>query len=195
MNVTGFIVFVVLVLAAVAAAGVVLAAKRRHRSEQLQERFGPEYEREVEQQGDRKAAETRLADVIERRGQFEVRPLGPQEREGFRQRWLAVQGAFVDDPRAAVRDADRLVAEVMQERGYPVDDFNTKIDMVAADHPALAGHYRAAHAVGEAPEAHGTEAHRRAFVHYRALFAELLGQDPRGRHAATVTSEATPRPE
>lgn len=33
----------------------------------------------------------------------------------FRQRWPSVQGAFVDDPKAAVTEADRLVAEVIQD--------------------------------------------------------------------------------
>ncbi len=37
-----------------------------------------------------------------------------EERSSFRQRWADAQGRFVDDPRAAVRDADALVAEVMQ---------------------------------------------------------------------------------
>jgi hypothetical protein len=34
--------------------------------------------------------------------------------EKFRTRWLAVQSNFVDDPKAAVRDADDLVADVIQ---------------------------------------------------------------------------------
>lgn len=37
---------------------------------------------------------------------------GPLDR--FRERWPQVQGAFVDDPRNAVAEADRLVAEVIQ---------------------------------------------------------------------------------
>ena len=34
--------------------------------------------------------------------------------EKFRTRWLAVQSNFVDDPKAAVREADDLVADVIQ---------------------------------------------------------------------------------
>ncbi|MFF0049081.1 hypothetical protein [Streptomyces sp. NPDC005498] len=40
--------------------------------------------------------------------------LGPEEAEAFKSKWQAVQTAFVDDPREAVRTADALVAEVMQ---------------------------------------------------------------------------------
>ena len=34
--------------------------------------------------------------------------------EKFRTRWLAVQSNFVDDPKAAVKEADDLVADVIQ---------------------------------------------------------------------------------
>jgi hypothetical protein len=34
--------------------------------------------------------------------------------EKFRTRWLAIQSKFVDDPKASVRDADDLVADVIQ---------------------------------------------------------------------------------
>jgi hypothetical protein len=34
--------------------------------------------------------------------------------EKFRTRWLAIQGKFVDDPSASVKEADNLVADVIQ---------------------------------------------------------------------------------
>ncbi|MFG3114597.1 hypothetical protein ACGF4C_09385 [Streptomyces sp. NPDC048197] len=40
--------------------------------------------------------------------------LAPDDAEGFRDRWQAIQTTFVDDPREAVHAADALVAEVMQ---------------------------------------------------------------------------------
>ncbi|MGZ4609080.1 MAG: hypothetical protein ACXV2H_02335 [Actinomycetes bacterium] len=195
MNVTGIVILLVLVLLAVGAVALILAAKRRARSEELQGRFGPEYDRAIDEHGDRKAAESHLADVADRRDALEIRDLAPEERERFSHRWLAVQTAFVDDPSGAVRDADHLVAEVMRERGYPVDDFDTKVDMVAADHPLVAEHYRAAHTVGSRVKEHGTEDQRQAFVHYRALFAELLDDGDHGRHADGVnrSADASPR--
>ena len=98
---------------------------------------------------------------------------------GLRSRWDDVQAAFVDDPPGAVGDADRLVIQVMRERGYPVDDFDQRAADISVDHPNVVEHYRAAHTLHLAQE-HGdigTEAEREAFVHYRALFDKLLETD------------------
>jgi hypothetical protein len=39
--------------------------------------------------------------------------LSTDEAESFRSRWQAIQAEFVDEPRRAAEDADRLVAELM----------------------------------------------------------------------------------
>ncbi|MCP2168370.1 hypothetical protein LX83_005248 [Goodfellowiella coeruleoviolacea] len=39
---------------------------------------------------------------------------GEDELDKFRSRWQRLQASFVDDPKRAVRDADELVADVMQ---------------------------------------------------------------------------------
>lgn len=36
------------------------------------------------------------------------------EEESFRQRWSAIQGSFVDSPRAAVQNAEELVGDTVQ---------------------------------------------------------------------------------
>jgi hypothetical protein len=46
--------------------------------------------------------------------------------------------------------------------------------MVAADHPEVVEHYRAAHTIAGRRQDQTTEDQRRAFMHYRALFAALL---------------------
>ena len=84
-----------------------------------------------------------------RRDKAEIRELRPEERERYSARWTDVQAAFVDDPVTATRDADDLVGKVMRDRGYPVDDVENRADLVATDHAELAGHYRAAHEVGQ----------------------------------------------
>jgi hypothetical protein len=93
-----------------------------------------------------------------------------------------VQSEFVDRPGSALDDADRLVTDVMHDRGYPVEDFGERAELVAADHPQVVEHYRAAHAARQAHRGHpgdsDTEELRQAFVHYRALFDELV----QGRH-------------
>lgn len=174
MSGASIVVLVVLVLLALVAAGLVLGWQRKRRRAGLQDRFGPEYERAVEEEGDRGQAEKRLADVADRRDRLEIRELEPAERQAYTQQWTTVQAAFVDHPAAAARDADRLVESVMRERGYPVDDFETRAEMVSVDHPDVVDHYRAAHAVGGRSGAANTEELRQAFVHYRALFDVLV---------------------
>lgn len=188
MNATGAVILLVLVVLAIVAVAMIMSAKRRRRTEDLQGRFGPEYDRAVDAHGDQKSAESHLADVAERRDELDVRDLSEAESEAYGRQWTAVQATFVDDPAGAVGDADRLVGEVMRERGYPVDDFDTKSDMVAADHPEIAEHYRRAHAVGSRVDDHGTEDQRQAFVHYRALFDELLS----GGRSTSVSSAEPP---
>ena len=63
---------------------------------------------------------------------------------------------------------------------YPVDDFGTRADMVAVDHPEVVQDYRDAsdarrrHHDSDGVES-TTEELRRAMVHYRALFERLVG--------------------
>lgn len=185
MSGTTTVVVIVLVLLAVVALAGVWAARRRREREVLRERFGPEYDRAVEHSGSRREAEHRLADVAHRRDRAEIRDLDAAERERYSRRWTAVQADFVDDPVQATRDADDLLGRVMRDRGYPLDEVDDRADLVATDHAELAGHYRAAHAVGARAEQAGTEELRQAFVHYKALFVELLAEPP-GRHGQGV---------
>ena len=76
------VVLIILVLLIVVVLGVVLS--RRRRSSQLQEHFGPEYERSVSATGDRRAAEAELAERRQRREEFDVRDLRLEERGCFR---------------------------------------------------------------------------------------------------------------
>ena len=175
MSTTGVVVLVVvLVLAAVAAA--VLVMRRQRERDALRERFGQEYDRAVDEHGDRRTAEKKLADVAEQHDKLTVRELAPAERDRYTRLWMEVQAAFVDDPVAATRDADRLVEAVMRDRGYPVEDFETQAHMIAVDHPDVVSHYRAAHAVGLRSDEASTEELRQAFVHYRELFEEMLSE-------------------
>ena len=137
------VVLIILVLLVVVVLGVVLS--RRRRSSQLQEHFGPEYERSVSATGDRRAAEAELAERRQRREEFDVRDLRPEERDRFRDSWNEIQRGFVDDPRQSLKSADLLVAEVMRARGYPVDDdFDRRADDLSVDHPRVVQHYREA---------------------------------------------------
>lgn len=168
------VVLVLVVVLAVVGARVV----QQSRSRSLQQRFGPEYDRLVEEEGgDRKRAEAELTELAERRDALEITDLAPDTRRAYAEEWRVVQERFIDEPRQTVADADALVQRVMADRGYPVDELDDRIDMVAVDHPELAENYRAAHAI----QAHGedevsTDDLRDAFRRYRELFAELLAE-------------------
>jgi hypothetical protein len=161
----------------------------RQRSRHLKEKFGPEYGATVEERGDRRAAESELREREQLRERLEITSLTDRQRERYGREWEEVQAAFVDDPSRAVADADRLVAEVMRERGYPVDDFEQQAAVVSVDHPDVVANYREGHAIylshdrGDA----STEDLRQALRHYRALFADLLespAEDPLSREPA-----------
>ena len=82
----------------------------------------------------------------------------------------------MDDPKGSVSRADELVNEVMAARGYPVGDFEQRAADISVDHPVVVENYRAAHeiALRHSRGQSTTEDMRRAMVHYRSLFDELL---------------------
>jgi hypothetical protein len=176
MGTIGWIILGIVVVAVIVAVAV-LAMRSRSRAK-LQERFGPEYEREVTARGSERDAARHLSGIADRRDQLDIRPLDRTARDRYTQRWEAVQSEFVDQPGGALDKADRLITDVMRDRGYPVEDFGERAELVAADHPQVVEHYRAAHAARSnhhgSPDAVDTEQLRQAFVHYRALFDELV---------------------
>ena len=153
-------------------------AARRRRG--LQETFGPEYDRTVSDAPSRREAESELAERQERRDELEIGPLDQEARKRFRQEWRQAQEHFVDEPSEAVEEADRLIQQVMRERGYPVDDFEQRAADVSVDHPEVVANYRAAHGISVANHRGkaSTEDLRTAIVHYRSLFSELLEAEP-----------------
>src|SRR3984957_18399550 len=158
---------------------VLLAASfvsRRNKTRRLKQHYGREYERLVSQPGGQKAAEAELTARERKREKLDVIPLTPSALSDFTTRWNQVQTAFVDNPSTAVGVADRLVTEVMRERGYPVDDFDQRAADISVDHPQIVENYRTAHGIHVAQERGevSTEQQREAFVHYRSLFAKLL---------------------
>ena len=163
----------------VVVAGIMFVAQRRRRRQRLVETFGPEYDRTVDDVGKRRRAEAELADRVERRERIDVRPLSDAARDRYGRQWTDLQLEFVDRPQVAVVAADDLVGQVMRDRGYPVDDFDTQADLVSVDHPDIVEHYRDAHGIYER-QSHGsasTEDLRRAVISYRVLFDELLHDD------------------
>jgi len=166
---------VILIILLVAVAGVAITAWfQRENASKLRNRFGPEYER-VARENPRKA-ETILHEREKRIAKFEIRPLSRQQSEQFAAEWRRVQEHFVDDPRGAASDADRLIDQVLEERGYPVGDFEQQADDLSVEHAQVVEHYRIAHDIvsRNQMDATNTEQLRLAMQHYRALFEDLL---------------------
>jgi len=169
-------VVVVLVIIAVVAAAMSKSRRRHH----LQERFGSEYDRTVEGADRRRDAERDLRDREQRHDELELRPLSDASRQRYTQQWQDMQTGFVDRPQVAVADADRLITDLMRERGYPVDDFETRSDLVSVDHPDVVENYRTAHGIATrtVDGRTSTEDLRQAVISYRALFEEMLVDEP-----------------
>jgi hypothetical protein len=182
---TVIVLIVVIVVLVLAAAGVMLFQRRR--TERLQEHYGPEYERTLSQAGDRRAGEAQLTEREKRHRELDIRDLRAEERDRFASSWAEIQREFVDDPKRAVRDADMLILEIMQSRGYPVgddgDDFERRAEDISVEHPEVVQRYREAHAVRDATESGSadTEQQRSAVTSYRSLIDALLGS-PSDRH-------------
>ena len=174
------VVLLVGVIVALGVAGWIYTQRRC--SDQLRGRFGKEYDRTVEEAGNRRTAEKVLKEREQRVEMLRLRPLAGEDQERFLKEWHSIQGHFVDDPKTAVTEADWLVHRVMRARGYPTGDFEQEAADVSVDHPEVVNNYRAAHDIAiRAREDEGTttETLRQGLVYYRRLFDELLeAQEP-----------------
>jgi hypothetical protein len=83
--------------------------------------------------------------------------LDHSESEHLRTRWNEIQGKFVDEPRAAVQQADALVSEV-------VDKIT---QMFSTEHGSLESQWKQGNDVS-------TEDLRKALQHYRSFFNRLV---------------------
>ena len=182
---TRLIVGLIVVVAVVAVLLAVLFYTRRRRSTQLRERFGPEYERTVREHGTGRA-EVELEKRVKRVERLHLQPLSQSARRSYLDRWMEIQRRFVDDPKGAVFSADDLIAEVMNAEGYPVAEFEQRAADISVDHPLLVSNYRVAHDITlrERGGAASTEELRKAIVHYRFLFEQLIEAEPESREVA-----------
>lgn len=169
---------VIAVVVAIVVLGIIWSALRAKRTRELQDTFGSEYDRTVDQ-GGRRAAERDLRERQKQHDELDIRPLSPESRDRYLRRWQSTQARFVDDPKGAVAEADQLVQDVMKERGYPTKDFDRRVSDISVDHPNLVEKYRTADGIARASERGdaSTEDMRHSVRHYRALFAELLETD------------------
>ena len=167
---------VVLILVALLVMAVIASENGRRRRAKLRRRFGPEYDRAVQELGSEVKAERELEARARQMDRLDIHELAEADRIRFSNEWSAAQVKFVDNPSEAVHDANHLIKTVMHARGYPVADYEHRVANLSVHHADVVQHYRAARALAEANREGraNTEELRQAFVHYRALFAELL---------------------
>ncbi len=180
----GVIILLIVIVAAVLVVAAVLALRARgpQHGGNLKRRFGPEYDRAVARHdGDTKAAERELGERVQRHGSLEPRPLEPAERERFEARWTAAQERFVDSPREAVGEADRLLADLAGARGFPDGgQYEEQLAALSVHHAHHVEGYRRVHRVtharvdGAQDSGSGTEELREAMIEARALFEDLV---------------------
>jgi hypothetical protein len=173
-------IIIVAALIVVTLAAIGWALMQRRRSLKLQHRFGPEYDRTVKELGGKAKAESELSKREQRVARLKIIPITAVDAAKFSNAWSALQGRFVDNPKGVLAEADLLVRELMLKRGYPMGDFELRAADISVDHPGVVKNYRAAQAIAvrDARGEADTEELRKAVVHYRTLFDELLGVLP-----------------
>jgi predicted exporter len=181
---------IVTIVVVVIVAGIAIAwLAVNQRSKRLRERFGPEYTRTLEETGSKTRAEAKLEKLQKRVEHYKITPLSSDARARFVASWHKIQSRFVDDPRGALAEVDKLIQEIMSARGYPMADFEQRAADISVDHPQVVEQYRAGHEVSlqHAQGRASTEDMRQAMIHYRTLFAELA-DEPELTHSASVRS-------
>ncbi len=181
MNPTTLVEIAVVIVVLVLAVVLVRYLATRHGKRDFS-RFGPEYDRLVKETGSREKAEAKLLEREQRVSAYHLHALDAAAASRFTGQWHEIEAEFIDDPKAAVDHADRVLTDVIAEQGYPKADFDRLSADLAIAHPVVAQDYREAHAIvarqkdGKA----STEDLRQAMIHYKALFAELVAhEEPR----------------
>jgi hypothetical protein len=175
---TWVLVLIIVAVIVVAAAAILMrmSGTRRARSEALMDRFGPEYERLLGG-GSRKQTERELVDRERRHAELDIKALPEADRAQYALSWREVQLSFLDQPAAAVREAEVLIGKVMTQRGYPSSDNPAEqADELSVEHARQMENLREAQAISAAASDNKatTEDLRQAMVRYRSLFADLL---------------------
>jgi hypothetical protein len=188
-------VAVIVIVAVVVVAALAFFAWRQQQSRRLREKFGPEYDRAVERHSSTREAEQELRTREQRHQELQIRDLDATVRDRYRADWQRVQEHFVDSPQSAVAEADNLLIRVMKDRGYPTEDYDQQVADLSVEHAGTIDRYRTAHDIrGRADAGHATtEDLRQAMVHYRALFAELLGDGESLADTSRTTAGERPR--
>lgn len=182
----------IVAIAAIVALIFIWLFMQRRKTDALRSKFGEEYDRTIRERGSRSKAEADLLDREKRVKTFDIRPLGPAERDNFTGQWQETKALFVDSPGESISRSDRLLTEVMKTRGYPMGDFEHRHADLTVDHGDVATHYLAGREIadrsdkGEAT----TEELRQAMNHYERLFDKLVNETADSVRARPVSAPA-----
>jgi hypothetical protein len=114
-----------------------------------------------------------IAAAVSRRPR--LRELPAESKDRFARSWDAIETRFIEDPRAAVQEADRVAVMVLTERGASMHDSRSVPDDL-----------RRAREYAQSDEGRGgTEGMRKAMVHYKRIVDDAVGtrreRDTEGR--------------
>lgn len=171
-EIVGIAAAIIIVIAAVA---FIAFQRKKSRTAALRRKFGPEYDWAMKKHGARGEAMLRARE--KRAEQIQLRALDSGERTRFLERWKTLQAGFVDSPKGAIVEAESLIASLLDARGYPTGDFDQRAGDISLMHPRVTENYRSAHAIElrlQKGEAVNTDDMRKAMIHYRSLFDELV---------------------
>jgi hypothetical protein len=98
-------------------------------------------------------------------GKPRMRPLPDESKDRFARSWHAIEARFIDDPRAAVQEADKTAVMILSERGANVSDDKHMTDDMRKAREAMRGD----RAVQD------TETMRRAMMRYKAIVDDAVG--------------------
>ena len=98
-------------------------------------------------------------------GKRRLHSLPDESKDRYASSWHAVETRFIDDPRAAVQDADKTAVGILSERGANLsDEKHMPKDLQQAR--------AATHGDGGGTD---TEGLRRAMTHYKAIVDDAVG--------------------
>ena len=93
-----------------------------------------------------------------------MRSLPEESKTRYAQQWRAIESRFLEDPGAAVREADQLAVSILQERGATIDDQHMPKDLREAREAAQRSEGRP-----------GTEDLRLAMIEYQHIVDDAIG--------------------
>lgn len=164
------------VLLALAAGGWARYGRRRLRAP-----FGAEVGSVAEEYDGPRAVDRELRRRRNLNDGLLLRTISAPDRAAYARSWSRLQHEFPGSPAAALSDAERLVAQLLDARGYPGVDLADQLALLSVEHPGVLAGYRRAQQLSRHartdPAAATTHELRQALASCHAVVTELLA-DP-----------------